>query len=147
MIYQSIISRRGLDSFPAVHILISHPDHVHIPIPASPALGTETEAGKGQGKGHSHFPAQDRRRAKRLGQSDNIPETILETDIIPTLQRQHLIADATQVARTSWRGYILLPDDKASTSGTSRQDRARAIEKKEGRFTTLTLQYAASFPP
>jgi len=121
------ISRRGRELFQEIHIMVSHPDFVHVPLPLDPP---------------PHIPAKSKttikKKSGRRRKDEDIRTNLLHTDILPVLQQQGLISETLSSGFTSWQGVIRLPGPEAGWG--SRIHRISAVENNDGEYRKMSIQ-------
>ena len=101
------LSRRGAASFPDIRLMISHPDYVDIPLPTEP-------------------PTSKKRKQSAFN--------LLQNDVIPSLQKNGLVAETVSINSMSWQGIVRLPE-----SSESRAKRIAAIEEISGQYRLMHI--------
>lgn len=123
----AIISRRGMEMFQEINVIVSHPDFVHVPLPLDPP---------------PHIPAKSKttikKKSGRRRKDEDIRTNLLHTDILPVLQQQGLISETLSSRFISWQGVIRLPGPE--TSWGSRIHRISAVENNDGEYRKMSIQ-------
>jgi len=119
-------SRRGVEALKEIHVMVSHPDFVHVPLPLDPA----------------HIPDKSGPKTKKKSSSrrkkEDVRTNLLHTDIIPLLQQRGLISETLSSEPTSWQGGIRLPGPEAGWG--SRIHRISAVENNDGEYRKMSIQ-------
>ncbi|KAJ7160060.1 hypothetical protein C8R46DRAFT_1106854 [Mycena filopes] len=132
--YELIIGgsyRRGAATSSDIDLILLHPDHVHVPFPApppnafsGPATPKKTRARKGNGNGNGSR------------------SSLLQSDVVPTLEARGILAATLSGGDLKWQGIALLPNVDPAEWG-ERQRRIDAIENGHGVYRRMDLNLVA----
>lgn len=132
----SLPSRRGFPISEDIHMLLLHPDHVHIPIPTqrSPSSSTTKLLVSRRGRPSATFRKSHTSLAGR-----NL--SLMIQDVVPVLRERGLIAAQQLLGEWKWTGVVRVPEpDVGDDRMGERKRRLQAIQETQGRYRLLDLK-------
>ncbi|KAF7348273.1 DNA polymerase [Mycena sanguinolenta] len=131
--YEVIIGgsyRRGALTSSDIHLVVLHPDHVHVPFPTVLP---------------SHIKASPATRTRKKPDGTR-PPSVLHDDVVPILQSRGIIAATLSSGDLKWQGIVRLPDPDAAIADdqlAERRRRATAIENGDGVYHRADINLVA----